>query len=354
LTATLVAGCLALVVLSLLVACGDDDESGAPGASPPEATVESTPSPPATLPIRAGAVEGDIFIRAFMPADLELRVGDTATWTVEGGPHTVTFLVDQEPFALIVPDPTSPADVILNPRVVEPSPNPPATTYDGVGFYNSGLLEDGDAAQSITFTAPGSFDYLCLVHPRMSGTIEVTDNLASELPSPGQIEEETTEELNSHLEEAVEALGIALEDGPETSEGPNESTVWQILTGLSTDHADVRRFIPDSLDIAPGDTVVWLNEALEPHTVTFGEPPVYLIERTTAAGGTRLVLNPDILNVALGGFEFIEGEFFHSGLLVEGGPLGVMFELLFPDAGVFLFVDSLYPELMQGELRVGQ
>jgi hypothetical protein len=48
----------------------------------------------------------------------------------------------------------------------------------------------------------------------------------------------------------------------------------------------------------------------------------------------------------------VEGEFFHSGLLLEDGPLGVRFELLFPAPGRFEYVDSLYFDVMRGVIVV--
>ena len=140
----------------------------------------------------------------------------------------------------------------------------------------------------------------------------------------------------------------------ESTEGPNETRVWQVLAGLSTDHADIRAFIPEEIEIEAGDAVIWVNESQEPHTITFGEPPPYLEQRMGPDGAVRYVLNPDILNVALGDFEFVAGEFFHSGLLLADGPLGVTFQLVFPGGGRFTYVDSLYPDLMSGVIVVSE
>jgi plastocyanin len=118
-TAAIGLGALALSVPGL--ACGEKDE---PDLS--TAATETT----ATLP--AGTVNtGDNF---FEPASLEVKVGDTVTWTNTG----------QELHNVQGPDFRSP---------------------DAFGAGQS---------YSNTFKAPGSFAYLCTLHPtQMKGTIVV-------------------------------------------------------------------------------------------------------------------------------------------------------------------------------------
>jgi plastocyanin len=64
--------------------------------------------------------------------------------------------------------------------IVYPS-QPGELTYDGTqngGFVSTGIL-DGDAkspipqSRKITFTAPGTFSYICLIHPEMKATLTV-------------------------------------------------------------------------------------------------------------------------------------------------------------------------------------
>jgi plastocyanin len=303
--------------------------------------------------VEAGAAEEPVYVRAFLPDDVTVRIGDSVAWTAPAGEHTVTFLGEAEPFPLIVPEPASPADAVLNPRVVNPEPDPPPAGFDGTFLYNSGLI-GGDEGEgpTITFTAAGTFEYRCLVHRQMTGTVSVLDDPEGEPPDQSEVDEAADAERAEYLAEGQEALAERRAETPESVVGPNETTAWQVIAGFSTDHTDVRAFVPETLEIQAGDTVIWVNEASEPHTITFGEPlPLESVE-TLPNGQVRRVLNPDILNVALGGFEFVEGEFFHSGLLLEDGPLGVRFELLFPDPGRFEYVDSLYFDVMRGVIVV--
>ena len=117
----------ALVVLSLAAGCsGDDDDEPETPTEAPEATPTETASAgPVTVQVEAGAAEEPVFVRAFLPDDVTVRIGDSVAWTAPAGEHTVTFLGEAEPFPLIVPEPASPADAVLNPRVVNPEPDPP-------------------------------------------------------------------------------------------------------------------------------------------------------------------------------------------------------------------------------------
>jgi amicyanin len=96
-----------------------------------------------TVPVRAGTghtVEISGF--AYSPAELTIQVGDTVTWTnLDAVQHT-------------------------------------ATATDG--SWDTGLFGEGESA-SITFTAPGTYDYLCTPHPSMTGRIVV---VAAPAPSP--------------------------------------------------------------------------------------------------------------------------------------------------------------------------
>lgn len=70
----------------------------------------------------------------FVPEQVEVRVGDTVVWINEDlAPHT-------------------------------------ATARDG--SWDTGVVEAGQKA-SVTFDAPGDFDYFCIFHPHMTGSVSV-------------------------------------------------------------------------------------------------------------------------------------------------------------------------------------
>ena len=84
-----------------------------------------------------------------------------------------------------------PGNFMLNPQVALPTRLPRAgvESYDGAGFFASGILSDIPQGPpgtppndriTLTFAQAGTFNYLCLIHPgNMTGTVEV---LAADSP----------------------------------------------------------------------------------------------------------------------------------------------------------------------------
>jgi amicyanin len=106
--------------------------TGMPGmSSMPSMSTASSTTP--TAPVVGDAVSIDNF--AFSPATLTVYVGRAVTWTNhDEEPHTVA-------------------------------------ANDG-SFHSPGM--DANGTYSFTFTKPGTFDYLCSIHPFMHGTVVVT------------------------------------------------------------------------------------------------------------------------------------------------------------------------------------
>ncbi|HEX5144227.1 MAG TPA: cupredoxin domain-containing protein [Mycobacterium sp.] len=92
------------------------------------------PAAPADAPTAANAVNVTNF--AFVPQTLTVTVGATVTWTNK----------DEEPHTVV--------------------------SNDGSTFHSKGL--GTDQTYSFTFSAPGTFDYTCSIHPFMHGTVVVT------------------------------------------------------------------------------------------------------------------------------------------------------------------------------------
>lgn len=124
-----------------LTACGTPTATATPpppsSAAAPNSTSMSMPPPPSSQqqsqPVAADAVTIKGF--AFSPANITVKVGTTVTWTNQDqDAHTVT------------------------------AKN---------GSFGSSALDTG-ASYKFTFTKPGTYDYLCTIHPFMTATVVVT------------------------------------------------------------------------------------------------------------------------------------------------------------------------------------
>ncbi len=111
----------------------------------------------------------------FVPERLTVHAGDTVVWSP--GFHTVSFgppaLLAQlrRSFAMPAPQQSGPPALALNPRIIYPAGG---STYDGTGFVNSGLLiAPKPHTFALTFTKPGVYHYVCLIHPGMDGAVTV-------------------------------------------------------------------------------------------------------------------------------------------------------------------------------------
>jgi plastocyanin len=115
---TLILGLLLVALAAGMAACGGGDEAPAPAAA------------------KAGGTSVSAQDNSFSPGTLEVRVGDTVTFTNDGGvDHTVTA--------------TSGAK------------------------FDSGSLAPG-ATFKFTAVKAGTVSYVCTFHPGMQGTIEVS------------------------------------------------------------------------------------------------------------------------------------------------------------------------------------
>lgn len=109
----------------------------------------------------------------FTPRPLVISPGATVTWVMRDPfeIHTVTFLGGTPAPEFILPQPQAqgPPKILLNPKVTTPAGG---KTYDGMGYVNSGILYPPGApdplpkSYSLTFTKPGQYAYVCVVHIR--------------------------------------------------------------------------------------------------------------------------------------------------------------------------------------------
>lgn len=299
----LVASAAALLVAGIATACSDADDdstptrsvttsaSGTPAAGDdPTVPVSDAPSGPTTFSVIGGRSEGNRDVEAFMPADVRVRVGDSIEWTAHGFEgHTITFGdTDDLLYNLgdyLQPDPDDPEQVIFNPEIAFRSEK--QGTHDGDATYiNSGFIGvPAEATYSLTFTKPGLFTYLCLVHPfTMTGTVTV-EPPGTRVESPETVAARGEAEAARYLAE-LEAEADRLAEEAVSAPGPDGSAIHYVQVGAITDRGQVAVYSPAALDIAAGDTVIFQNDDRNFHNVVFrgaGELP----------SGVGIIVDPD-------------------------------------------------------------
>lgn len=122
----------------------------------------------------------------FTPKEISVASGGSVTWNING-PHSVTFNAPEDARVIIGKGPdgsthlvekaASPALFNVPPPPEGPPPDGPPPTadlgsFDGTGFANTGIQFGGGF--KVTFTKPGTYPYICVVHPDMEGTVTVT------------------------------------------------------------------------------------------------------------------------------------------------------------------------------------
>jgi len=173
------------------------DTQTAKTAEPQAMQASTRPGPNGTTihEVNMGYGDGTMAWMRFGPQDLTINVGDTVEWTQKdmGTPHTVTLTSGGAEPELVLAEPqqAGPPKLILNPEVLAPAGG---STYSGQGYFNSGLVwgtEEplpGPRTYSLTFDAPGSYEYICVLHDPMGMVGQITvqaPGAPAELPTTG-------------------------------------------------------------------------------------------------------------------------------------------------------------------------
>ena len=232
---------------------GGGDGGGAPAPSQPGATVApGAPAAPAT-PTAATVLMGG---RVFSPPSVTIAAGGTVTFrNNDDDEHTATA-----------------TDVA----------------------WDSGVLAPG-AAFDRRFPTPGTFAFLCLLHPEMTGTVTVqaTGNAAPD-PEPAQ----------PVATPRPTPAATASPTSPPPSGAPSAPAAPAAPAGRTVDVAMVDlAFEPAAIEAVAGSTIRWTNAGAAPHTAT-------------AANGA-----------------------FDSGIVPSGGT----FEVTLDTPGTFAYVCELHP-----------
>jgi plastocyanin len=308
-------------------------------AAGPFASVAGASAGPVTWTAGAGTASQDqaIQVNAFLPRDLTVDVGDTVDWTIGSGEfHTITFLSGNPAPPLITFGQNGPE---FNPAAVAPSGGP---TYDGTSINNSGLLVQGQH-HSVTFTAPGDYPFLCLIHSEMKGTLHV--QAAGTAYPATQAQSDAQARVSGAV---LTAAGRNLEAGTLADARSTSRTSAAVGAGVllpDTATLSVMRFLPGKMVIHVGQTVEWNNLDPEtPHTITFGTEP---------AGGPLGAFAPSGLDSPGHATLSSPTDSVNSGVVGANLPFGTAFSATFQAPGTYNFICALHDDLgMKGTIVV--
>lgn len=253
--------------------------AGTVHAVPPVLTI--TADQPAAVPAGHNWAYNDFF-----PRRLTVHTGDTIQFALQGF-HTATLLPRgtngpegslANPIAVRDADdstrnPNGTAKGILNLAALTPTSFTCGTAvspcaYDGSHLVSSGP-PSGPGPYVVRITAkPGTYSFICVIHPRMRGTIKVADG-----DDPGDTPASVARRVAAQIvsdraagfaaEAAANHARVTVDDGVRT---------WWLSAGTSTrnGHVAILEMLPASVNVQKGDRVAWRSRAVnEPHTVTF-------------------------------------------------------------------------------------
>ena len=301
------------IVVLVFAACGGDEQP-------------ATDTSPSNVAVVAGIndpTDPNIAVLAFMPQSVKVTNGAQVTWTIAGPePHTVTFVGAGQPTPAPGPDAVAPIG----------TPGP----FDGSTTVSSGLQPKGPQAFtfSLSFPSNGTYNYLCAIHPTMTGSVEVVAGAAE---SEQAITARGNAERDSHLAEGRAAKKTLTETPAKVTDNPDGSKTHTVLMGAATAHTAILAFQPVRAEIEAGDRVVFLNDSGLPHTATFAgtkslpQDPESPEAMAAAPGGS-----PQTLNAT---------DFFNTGWLPPNAPPGSgppeaarSFTFNVPAAGTYAYV----------------
>ncbi len=134
--------------------------------------------------------DGSVAWLRFFPEHIKVKVGTTVNFklatqreihTITFGPAAYTSAIEAT-FTTPKENPGGPPTLLVNPLGAYPSDPPPLPPYTGTnhgnGFEGTGILAAGGgplpSSAKIKFTKPGVYDFECVVHESMDGTVTVT------------------------------------------------------------------------------------------------------------------------------------------------------------------------------------
>lgn len=174
-------------------------------------------------------------------------------------------------------------DTVIPPQTNNPtdltcstSPTAPPCTFDGTKVASSGIIPTPTGAafavQIAPSTAPGTYKYVCLIHPGMSGTLNVVPS-TQPATDAATLAQQAAAELNQLNAGAAAAEANA--NIPTSTTNADGTRTWNVRVGISVDDVDLVEYLPSDLPgIHKGDSIKFDSSGTqEPHTVSTPAAP---------------------------------------------------------------------------------
>ncbi|MEJ2263421.1 MAG: plastocyanin/azurin family copper-binding protein [Anaerolineales bacterium] len=352
------------VLLLLLAACSS--ASAQNSTAPVNTASDSSNAGAQTYTVLVGAHDStaNADLEAYLPADVTVHVGDTVTWKLNSKEiHTVTFLGSEKTPDLLVPVPNSPQGAMMfNPQVAFPVA-PKDGQFDGSTYANSGIMgpDQGQYTDfSLTFNKAGTYSYLCVVHgeEKMVGKITVVD-ASAQIPSPAEVQAQGQKELQALVAQVPAIQQAAEAEVKSPQKNSDGTTTYYVEVGYSQGQVDLESFFPNTLNVQPGDTIVWTfsQQDIAPHTITFlngAEEPALVIPKPQQSGPPLLTLNPEVAAPQNAGKPLTTTGIYSSGIIDPSAPGPHSYALKIGDvSGTIPYICMLHEENgMKGSITV--
>ena len=274
----------------------------------------------------------------FSPQTLKVHRGDTVTWQFRGF-HNVRF--DQKNLDILADNDIDGKKLPeLNPQILFPNAKGGDVFKAGI---NTGIPLAGPNVEPFSLVMdvePGTYSYVCDVHPGMVGSIVVVED-SVQIPSPDEVDKASQAEIASALADGERGYLDALK---KFSAPPTNGTL-QVADGIQENLTSVNLFFPSTATIQTGTTVNWtVPKGFNIHTVNLplakeGRVDAFTFMLDSKKTPHAVFSDAGVANVKSGD-ELPADGVAKSGILAPGQS----FALKFTKPGVYAYYCAIHPD----------